>query len=70
LFAIRKTGLRDRRRIAASSSSPGVIPVRVSTTKRTRSASAIAVRACSTTPRAIGDGSVMSTPPVSTIRKR
>ena len=35
-----------RRRISASSSSPGVMPARASTTKSTRSASAIAARAC------------------------
>ena len=49
----------------ASSSSPGVMPGRASTTKRTRSASAIAARAWSAIARVIGDGSAMSTPPVS-----
>ena len=70
LFAIRKIGLRECRRMAASSSSPGVIPVWVSTTKSTRSASAIAVRACSATCFVSGELSAMSTPPVSTSRKR
>ena len=43
------------RRIAASSSSPGVIPACASTTNRTRSASAIAARAWSAIERVIGD---------------
>ena len=47
LFASRTPACAARRRIAASSSSPGVIPARASTTNRTRSASAIAARACS-----------------------
>src|SRR4051812_8974055 len=68
LFAIRITGLRERRRMPAISSSPGVMPDCASTTKRTRSASAIAACACSAMPRVIGDGSAMSTPPVSTSR--
>ena len=50
---------------SASSSSPGVIPARASTTKRTRSASSTAARAWSAIERVIGDGSTMSTPPVS-----
>ena len=48
LFASTITGRPDRRRRSASSSSPGVIPARASTTKSTRSASPIAARACST----------------------
>src|SRR5512133_3194532 len=70
LFASNSTGLRARRRIAASSSSPGVIPARASTTKRIRAAAAIAVCAWSTIGRAIGAWSAMSTPPVSISRKR
>ena len=69
LFASTITGLPDARRIAASSSSPGVIPARASTTKRTRSASPIAVRACSAMWRPKGPVSASSTPPVSTSRK-
>ena len=46
LFAIRSTGLCESRRISATSSSPGVMPICASTTKRTRSASATASRAC------------------------
>ena len=38
-----------QRRIAASSSSPGVMPALASTTKRTRSASSTATRACAAT---------------------
>src|SRR5215218_6576558 len=70
LLASKSTGLRARRRIAASSSSPGVIPARASTTNRIRSASAIAACACSATERVMGVGSAMSTPPVSIRRKR
>ena len=70
LFASSSTGLCARRRIAASSSSPGVIPARASTTNRIRSASAIAARAWSAIERVIGVGSAMSTPPVSISRKR
>ena len=47
LFAIRIIGLCDARRIARAPRRPGVIPARASTTKRTRSASAIAARAWS-----------------------
>src|SRR6476469_3674308 len=70
LFASSSTGLWARRRIAASSSSPGVIPARASTTNSTRSASAIAARDCSTIERVIGVWSAISTPPVSISRKR
>ena len=59
------TGLCERAQDRASSSSPGVMPARASTTKSTRSASATAARACSAIERVIGDGSAMSTPPVS-----
>ena len=62
-------GFFASRRICASSSSPGVTPARASTTKRTRSASSIAARACSAICRVIGLGSAMSTPPVSISRK-
>src|SRR6266545_1635386 len=68
LLASSNTGLRATRRSAASSSSPGVTPARASVTNRTRSASATAARACSTTERVIGEGSSMSTPPVSISR--
>ena len=70
LFAITSTGLCERRRIAASSSSPGITPARASATNRTRSASAIAACACAATERVIGERSAMSTPPVSISRKR
>ena len=63
LFASRKTGLRAVRRISATSSSPGVIPIFASTTNRTRSASATAARAWSAMLRVIGDWSATSTPP-------
>ena len=70
LFATSSTSFFDSRRICASSSSPGVTPTRASTMKSTRSASAIAARACSTIWRVIGLRSTMSTPPVSISRKR
>ena len=69
LFASTITGLPETRRIVASSSSPGVIPARASTTKRTRSASPIAVFACSAMWRPNGPVSASSTPPVSTSLK-
>ena len=70
LFASTSTGLCDSRRICATSSSPGVTPARASTTKRTRSASSTASRACCAIARVSGVGSAMSTPPVSTSTKR
>ena len=70
LFASTSTGLCDARRISASSSSPGVTPAWASTTKRTRSASAIAAFACSATCGPNGPVSSRSTPPVSMIRNR
>ena len=56
LFASRSTGLCAMRRISATSSSPGVMPARASTTKRTRSASSTAARAWSAIERVIGVG--------------
>src|SRR5674476_1239569 len=53
LFAITSTGLCASRRICATSSSPGVIPIWASTTKRTRSASATASRAWTAIERVI-----------------
>ncbi len=70
LFASTSTGLRASRRICATSSSPGVTPARASTTKRTRSASPTASRACAAIARVSGAGSAMSTPPVSTRTNR
>ena len=70
LFATSSTGLRALRRMSVSSASPGVRPARASTRKSTRSASSIAALAWATAPRVIADSSVMSTPPVSTSRKR
>ncbi len=70
LFARTSTGLRASRRIWATSSSPGVMPARASTTKRTRSASATASRACVAIALVRGVRSAMSTPPVSTRTKR
>ena len=55
--------------VTASSSSPGVIPCRASTTKRTRSASSIAVRACFAIDGLNGSVARSSTPPVSMSRK-
>ena len=65
LLTSRSTGFFAARRIAAISSSPGVIPLRASTRKSTRSASSIPARACSAIERVIGVSSAMSTPPVS-----
>jgi hypothetical protein len=70
LFAISSTGLRARRRMSATSSSPGVTPARASTTKSTRSASDTACRACTAIDCVSGDWSAMSTPPVSISRNR
>src|SRR5207247_1663948 len=47
-----------------------VMPIWASTTNSTRSAAATASRACPAIERVIGVGSAMSTPPVSTSRKR
>ena len=65
LFASTITGFFAARRVTASSSSPGVIPWRASTTKSTRSASAIAARACCAILGLNGVGGESSTPPVS-----
>ncbi len=70
LFASTSTGFLARRRMSASSSSPGVTPAWASTTNSTRSASPIAVRACTAICFVTGLGSAMSTPPVSISRKR
>ncbi len=70
LFASTSTGLCAMRRISATSSSPGVIPARASTTKSTRSASSTASRAWSAIERVISLLSAMSMPPVSITRKR
>ena len=70
LLAIKSTGLRARRRMSATSSSPGLTPARASTTNRTRSASVIASLACAAIDRVSGEESAMSTPPVSTSKKR
>ena len=61
--------VREARRIVASSSSPGVMPARASTTKSTRSASSTAARACCGDLAArTGPLPASSTPPVSTSR--
>ena len=65
LFASTSTGRRDTRRISASSSSPGVMPAVASTTRRTRSASSTACRACAAICGPNGPVSARSTPPVS-----
>src|SRR5262245_15312304 len=70
LFATTRTGLPERRRMSATSSSPGVTPALASTTRRTRSAAPTARPACSATCCVSGEGSAMSTPPVSTRTKR
>ena len=69
LFASTSTGFFAARSVAANSSSPGVIPWRVSTTKRTRSASSIAARACLAIDGLNGSVARSSTPPVSISRK-
>ena len=68
LFARTSTGRRDKRRISASSSSPGVMPAFASTTKSTRSASSTASRACAAICFPNGPESMRSTPPVSMSR--
>ncbi len=69
LFASTKTGFLDARSVTASSSSPGVIPCRASTTKRIRSASRIAARACFAISGLKTSVARSSTPPVSIRRK-
>ncbi len=70
LLASTTTGFRERLRMSAISSSPGVTPVLLSTTKRTRSALSTPCLAWMATCWVSGELSAMSTPPVSTSRSR
>ena len=70
LLASTITGRLAARRMTASSSSPGVIPTRASTTNSTRSASSIAAFACSAILVPNGPPSTSSTPPVSMRRNQ
>src|SRR3954470_7747369 len=70
LLAATSTGFSAPRSSAASSLSPGRMPVRASTTRTATSDSASAWRACDCTARARSSSSSRSTPPVSTSTKR